>query len=290
MSAQPKLRPVVADDLPQVRQQLADSRYVHTQLEWWPLEESIGSPVFLAASTQGHIDGLSLAICDPPFPNGTPPGNAVAWWRALAIGGNWDVLEFLQAALGPTLVGLRQMGATALTCMAFYTWLERALPRLEFELLAQVITLRKDDRHRPAIKQRDVIIRQAHPSDIDSVSEVDRAAFNPTWQYGQRTLSRIQRKMKRMVVAERGGAVIGYGCGEMGRFSAHIVRLAVHPAHHGRQVGALLLDDLIRSFFAAGAQAITLNTQLDNAPSQKLYRRFNFRPTGEPVNAWQRAI
>ncbi|MBN1888747.1 MAG: GNAT family N-acetyltransferase [Thermoflexales bacterium] len=281
------LRPVVAEDLAQIRQRLANGHYVLTQLEWWSLEDSIGSPAFLAAVSAGCIEGVSLALCDnAPLGNGGP----VAWWRALAIKDTWDVLDFLRAALDPTLAGLRQMGASALTCMAFYTWLERALPGLEFELLTRVVTLRKDDRHRPAVKQRDVIIRQARPSDLDGVFEVDRAAFNPTWQYGQRTLSRMQRKMSRMIVAEQDRVMLGYGCGEMGRFSAHIVRLAVHPAYHGRQVGALLLDDLIRSFLAAGAQAITLNTQVDNVLSQRLYRRFNFRPVGEPVNAWQRAI
>jgi ribosomal protein S18 acetylase RimI-like enzyme len=276
------LRTAVRADLPRLNRLLANSGYVHSQLDWWTLNDWIGSPAFIvAASGHGAVAGLSLAACD---------GSPVAWWRALALNVQDDPSALVHAILEPTLAGLRSDGAVALTCLAFSDWLQTALQALAFRLLTQVITLRKGDRRLPALDQEDILIRPAHPADLPGVLAADQAAFDPTWRYGPRTLARLHLKMKPMIVAERDGQVIGYACGDVNGFSGHIVRLAVHPAHQRRNAGALLLDAMIQSFFASGAQAVTLNTQIDNHPSQRLYRRFAFRPIGDVVDVWQRPL
>jgi ribosomal protein S18 acetylase RimI-like enzyme len=263
---------------------LAASRsgYVHSQLDWWTLDDWIGSPAFIvAASGPGALAGLSLATYD---------GSPVAWWRALALNVMEDPSALVQAILKPTLDGLRSGGAVALTCLAFSDWLRTALPALAFHLLTQVITLRKENRRLPALEREDILIRPAQPADMPGVLVADQAAFDPTWRYGPRTLARLHLKMTHMLVAERDGQVIGYACGDVNGVSGHIVRLAVHPAHQRRNAGALLLGAMIQAFFASGAQAVTLNTQIDNHSSQRLYRRFAFRPIGDVVDVWQRPL
>jgi ribosomal-protein-alanine N-acetyltransferase len=71
---------------------------------------------------------------------------------------------------------------------------------------------------------------------------------------------------------------------------AHLNRIAVHPAHQGRGVGALLLHDALRALWKLGAERVSLNTQTDNYYSQRLYRRFGFEPIGDSVTVWEREL
>jgi ribosomal-protein-alanine N-acetyltransferase len=81
--------------------------------------------------------------------------------------------------------------------------------------------------------------------------------------------------------------VVGYIEGEALQPLAHINRIGVHPRYQGRGVGALLLHDALDVFWRLGAGRVTLNTQSDNDSSQRLYRRFGFKPTGDVVKAWE---
>ncbi len=266
-------------DLPQLRRLLDHGSYVHTQLDWWSVDDWIGSPAFVVAASGERTGGLSLAVCEE---------SPVAWWRALAIDQDWDPSAFLRAILAPTLDGLRQLSANALTCMAFSDWLENDLPSLGFNPLTKVITLRKDDRRVPSIPKNNLVIRPITAADTLKIVAVDHAAFDPTWRYGLLSMSRMWAKMSHAAVAEQHGEIMGYACGEVHKTIGHVVRLAVHPAHQGKAIGALLLADSLRALFAAGAQAVTLNTQIGNTVSQKLYRRFNFEPARYSVTVWQR--
>ncbi len=276
------LRAATQADLPGLRNLFRAGGYVHAQLDWWSLDEWVGSPAFIVAARNGRLAGMSLAIHDE---------SPVAWWRAVAFDGEGDAGAFLDAIIGPTLAGLRQEGAAALTCLAFSSWLEEALPDLEFKRLTQVVTLRKDDQRTPSLDQNGVTIRPICPTDVPGVLAVDQAAFDPTWRYGHCGLSRmLQHNTCIALLAEQDGQVIGYASGNMLKSTGHIIRLAVHPASQGQSVGAHLLAAAVRSFYAAGAQSVTLNTQTDNTVSQKLYRHFDFYPIGYSVDVWQRGV
>ena len=88
-------------------------------------------------------------------------------------------------------------------------------------------------------------------------------------------------------VVEVGGAVMAYAEGELRPPVAHLNRIAVHPTHQGRGIGAFLLRDVLRAFWRRGARQVTLNTQADNRRSLRLYRRFGFQPTGDAVTVWE---
>jgi ribosomal protein S18 acetylase RimI-like enzyme len=68
---------------------------------------------------------------------------------------------------------------------------------------------------------------------------------------------------------------------------AHLNRIAVHPAHHGRGIGAALLYDALHTFWRQGVEHVSLNTQSDNQESQRLYRRFGFETTGDYATVWE---
>jgi ribosomal-protein-alanine N-acetyltransferase len=274
------LRPAARADLARLRNLLANGEHVHTQLDWWPLDELVGSWAFVVAARGDAIGALSLAVSD---------GLPAAWWRALALATDYEA-GLLDALLQSTLDGLRRQGARALTCLAISGWLERELPRLGFAPLTQIITLRKDGPRVPVLEKNHIVIRPAAQADAPDVLAVDQAAFDATWRYGARGMTLMWHRMARVIVAEQDGQVIGYASGDLHQSTGHIVRLAVYPTHQGQQVGALLLADMVQSFFAHGAQSVTLNTQIENTTSQKLYRWFGFRPIGSFVDVWQRPL
>lgn len=273
------LRPACQDDLPLVQNLLANGDYVHNQLNWWSLDQWLGSPACIVAAQGRQVVGLSLGIWDE---------SPVAWWRALAL--KAEAYALLGALLDSIRPGLEQLGAQTLTCMALADWLEDRLPALGFRLLTHIITLRKDDRHIPPLEKRRVIVRPATWDDVPAALAVDQAAFDATWRYGARGMTLMWRAMSHAVVAVQNGKIIGYACGNQHGNAGHVVRLAVEPAWQRQTVGKQLLAAMISAFQAAGFRAVTLNTQVDNAISQRLYRQFNFRPIGSPVGVWQRPI
>jgi GNAT superfamily N-acetyltransferase len=67
---------------------------------------------------------------------------------------------------------------------------------------------------------------------------------------------------------------------------AHLDRLAVDPARHGRGYGAAMLNFALRRMAAAGVNRVTLSTQETNVQSQRLYRGFGFRQTTEAYDIY----
>lgn len=275
------VRSATSSDLAQLNNLLDYGEYVHNQLDGWTLDEWVDSPMLTVAEFDNRLSGFALTVYDD---------SPVAWWRAVALKADRDTLTMLKALLAPALQHLRQLDVAWLTCMAFSDWLKRFMPELDFAWLTEVVTLRKDDQQLPSVEQGGLVIRPAMQADMPAALAVDQAAFDWTWRYGPRGLARMWKLMSHIIVAEQDGQIVGYAGGDVNSYSAHIVRLAVHPACQRHSIGAALLAHIIRAFWADGVPAITLNTQIDNVPSQKLYRRFKFRPMGEAMRVWQKKV
>ena len=89
------------------------------------------------------------------------------------------------------------------------------------------------------------------------------------------------------IVAETDSRVVGYAEGEVHLPTAHLNRIAVRPTHQGHSIGTMLLESMLHAFWRLGAERVTLNTQADNLPSQRLYHRFGFTPTGDSATVWE---
>jgi ribosomal protein S18 acetylase RimI-like enzyme len=174
--------------------------------------------------------------------------------------------------------------------MAWPRWLDEKLPAHGFAPVARVVTLRQDDWALPALSAGPARIRPADSTDLDAVAEIDHAAFEPDWWYGQTTLFRAMRGASRFTIAERNAQTVGYAFAHQSGAHMHITRLAVHPAHQRRGLGAQLVADLLEHAREHGADTITLNTQTHNHNSLRLYRRFGFVETDTLVTVWGRAI
>jgi ribosomal protein S18 acetylase RimI-like enzyme len=64
-------------------------------------------------------------------------------------------------------------------------------------------------------------------------------------------------------------------------FSAHLARIAVHPALRHQHIAANMIIDMFRYFKRRGVNNVTVNTQDNNHASLALYQSMGFDLTGE---------
>jgi ribosomal protein S18 acetylase RimI-like enzyme len=82
-------------------------------------------------------------------------------------------------------------------------------------------------------------------------------------------------------VVEFENKVVGYQISTASSFNAHLARLAVYPDFRHKRIGRTLVQDMLQYFHQPWIHEITVNTQEDNFPSQKLYQSLGFQKTGE---------
>ena len=251
------------------------SRRTLPRLWWW--EEHLAEDLFVVVEQAGIVTGAFFA-----WPDNSP----VAWVRLAVLDDALNTNDWLDLVLPPVLDALRRRGTRQLAWMDCRHWAAPHLKERGFKPLAEVVTLTKFDRALPDVHATEVHLRPASDGDVAAVRAVDRAAFTPCWWYSEATMRRRIGASSHFLVAELAGKPVGYVEGELRPPGAHLNRIAVHPVHQGRGIGALLLREAVRAFWQGGAERVALNTQTDNQRSQQLYHHLGFEPTGERMMAW----
>jgi ribosomal-protein-alanine N-acetyltransferase len=273
------VRPARDNDLPALRRLVETSARVHLHLDWWTLEDWIGNPACLIAEADQRIVGLGMGVRD---------ASEVAWLRAVVMEDGLSVNVLLDVLLPSMLAALRLQGIRQLVCMAWANWLSDKLLEHSFSPMTRVVTLAQNDATFPPRKSMNgILLREAEPTDLDTITALDHAAFGTEWWYSGTTFFRVMHDQTRFIVVERNGLPVGYGFGHAFGAQAHITRLAVHPEQQGQGIGTRLLGALIMHFRAQGAETITLNTQMDNEDALRLYRHFGFTSAGDVVTVWR---
>jgi len=246
------------------------------RLWWW--EEHLTCDSFIVTEHENVAVGALLA-----WPDESP----VAWVRLATLDDGVDIDEWLDRALPPIFNALRRQGTQTLAWMDYDGWAGPHLRTRGFQRLTDVVTLNKSDRTLPEVDATDARLRPASRTDIPAVVAIDRAAFTPHWWHGEATMRRRTAASSYFAAAERAGELVAYAEGTLHPPRAHLNRIAVHPAHQRRGIGTRLLHDALHAFWRHGVKQVTLNTQAANLPSQRLYRHFGFKPTGDLLTAWE---
>jgi ribosomal protein S18 acetylase RimI-like enzyme len=105
--------------------------------------------------------------------------------------------------------------------------------------------------------------------------------------YGAYIATQIARSDVIVLVAEQGGAVIGYTYAGVEGTDYMALRgpagafydIVVDPVHRGAGVGKLLLDATLARLTSLGAPRVVLSTAEQNAVAQRLFARAGFRRT-----------
>jgi ribosomal-protein-alanine N-acetyltransferase len=283
-----EVRPAQSSDQVAIGDLTENNRHTHFNLDWWTFEDWLypdrsSDAIWIAQHDTQPIGVAAIPIDDSP----------VAWIRSAAVADSYEPQSIFDALIDRATSHLRAQGVSSIVSIAFPDWYAAILTAAKFTPVVNVISLRKDDRSIPgsaAPSMPDVATRPARSNDIRAIARNDRAAFDSVWWYSEKSIAHLLPIVAHFIIAEVDGQVVGHAFSDMYGGQGHLIRLAVHPDFQQRGIGERLLIESLRYQVAAGAYPLTVNTQGNNLPSQKLYQRFGYRSIGVPVRIMQRSI
>lgn len=149
----------------------------------------------------------------------------------------------------------------------------------------------------------EITIRRGDPKDLQAIGrlgallvwlhhDLDPKRFIPATPYtekayGEFLVSQLEEPNVIILVADRGGEVIGYSyAGVEGRDymslrgpAGVLYDIVVDPAHRGQGVGRTLLDATLAELKTRGVRQFVLSTAERNEAAQRLFTRDGFRRT-----------
>ena len=127
-----------------------------------------------------------------------------------------------------------------------------------------------------------ITVRLAQPRDAHAIALMSRDLVESGlgWKYDAARVLRAMRNPDTLApVACDGGRIAGFGLMEFGEERAHLVLLAVRPAHRRLGIGRRLLDWLLESARTAGIASLHLELRTGNEAAQRFYRAMGFDET-----------
>ena len=106
------------------------------------------------------------------------------------------------------------------------------------------------------------------------VAPIERAVFSDPWS--ERDLSDCVRTGVPFLIAEQGGAVIGYVIAHHALDEAEILNLGVVPTHQREGVGRALVQGMLARLRERGVTTVFLEVRESNAVARRLYGALGF--------------
>jgi ribosomal-protein-alanine N-acetyltransferase len=273
-----QVRPAKNHDWLEIERLLNYANRHYLTLEWWTIQEWLGSPTFLLASDQrGRAMGLILSVSSEA---------PIAWLRAVSVLADRYLMPLLEASIQSVLA----RGGAGLAFLGNEGWIVPKLKQVGFRQVNQVVTLRRRGARPVHHGPPDLQVRPATPADVDPILAVDHVSFAPLWWYSHEILNRALNLAHSFDVALVEGEFVGYQLSTLRHGRGHIVRLAVHPHWQRRGIGGRLLSGALQALDGAGTESVTVNTQMNNQASLRLYQRFSFERIGKPWAVWYRSL
>ena len=136
---------------------------------------------------------------------------------------------------------------------------------------------------------QNLIFESMHLRDLERVLEIENECFENPWSHTYFTLSlKCPRSYEHFYVARHENIVVGYIVFSILHKEAHILNLAVPPAHRKQGIGKYLLASALKIIQAHDGQIVFLEVSVSNLPAQYLYRQFGFRICGIRKNYYGR--
>ncbi|MFW5691897.1 MAG: GNAT family N-acetyltransferase [Chloroflexota bacterium] len=256
------------------------SRYAQAHLDWYEVDAWLNSD---DAIIRTAWDGSSLV----GLISASQPLNGATWVRVVAVGQHYQPQQILPPLWDALAAALRNMGTEKVCWLLIENWPVDYLPRLGFSYYDEIITLKRTGHTLPPYRSMAGLrVRSVEMKDLPELTRVDHQAFAPPWQMTSDDIRQGRQIAACCYLAELNDAVVGYQLSTFHQQSGHLARLAVLPEMQGRGVGAALLNNLITYFLRRRIDTVTVNTQLQNQRSQRLYARFGFNRSGYNLPVW----
>jgi GNAT superfamily N-acetyltransferase len=266
-----------------VRDLLEQPNHLHCQLDWaeigdWLEQSNARAWTIWQGTRLVGLIGFGETLSE------------VCWLRVLLFRMEVDMGGLLQHSWSLIQPQLIASGASQVAVLIGDEFWMVYLRTLGFQPLDEVVTLRRASMDLPSPLQSPVQVRGFMSPDMQSIFAIDQAAFLPPWQMSLFDLRQAERMCASAMVAVHEGKVVGFQFSTFYFDGAHLARLAVHPDLQGRGVGHALMTDLILRMSKRSVYVMTVNTQLTNLQSQRLYERFRFSRTGYDLPVWTTAL
>lgn len=268
----------------QYRQQVEDllffSNYIHTQLDWQPVEDWLNSEQ--AIIRLGWEDQQLVSII-----GATTPLDGASWIRLVAVLSRDYQYTILQELWSDLVQTLRAHNTQTVSCLVLDDWLVNLFPEWGIAYHDEIITLQRSGHMLPPITYPiGLTLRTTEPNDIDDLIRIDHAAFNPPWQNLDEDirLSRKQGSVTTLALIDH--QPVGYQISTLYHAGGHLARLAVLPEWHGKQIGGALISELVTQLLRRNVRRLTVNTQASNTKSLRLYQKFGFLPNQFNMPVW----
>ncbi|MCP4419095.1 MAG: GNAT family N-acetyltransferase [Chloroflexi bacterium] len=291
------VRVAVQADAGAIMRLIKTAVYNHLHVDWYLPGDWLGSPGFvvlpkaekpqasnnLAAKLfrndrDRHITACFAATADP-LP--------VAWVRVATLSQTDDVEQILARMLAYVVPTLRQQGITQLAWLTVDKWPQKWLPSLGFYLGSHIESYVKEDRILPARKEvPGLTFRQAYSTDMEALAALETAAFAPMWRYSERALTIARPQSFSFDVALLHGEIVAFQLSAAAKSGVHLVRITVAPEKQGLGIGSALLGHAFAGYHHRGLYKVSLNTQISNVSSIKLYLKFGFQTSQQRIPIW----
>ncbi len=258
--------------------------FEHRHADWSYPSDWLGKPGFwiceqIEDGSPGDIIACLAAAADPP---------PAAWVRLAAASQEIKPDEIFAEMIRHVRVQMAADGVTELGWLPADHWPSAWLTDMGFERVNWIVTYVKFGMDKPAVGHSPAVIRRATPDDLDEMASIEEAAFEPLWRHSRESLRLAFGQSICFDVAYLDDRIVGFHYSARGfeNDTAHLVRITVHPKAQRRGVGSSLMAAAMESYIRKDVSRVTLNTQLDNLASHRLYEKFGFRRIGERIPLW----
>lgn len=292
-----KVRTAVQQDKADIMLLLQNGRYTHVHLDWQPPVNWVGERGFVVVPTKAETSspmgdgwfgwGSSLLACLAAVADPAP----AAWVRTAALRREDEAQELLAAMLDQVSNYLQDTAVTELGWLVLNDWPLKWLPSLGFNQVNEIVTYSKYDMDTPVTAvPKALTIRSANLADMDMLAAIEAAAFDPLWRHSACALRQAYHQAFSFDIAEWNGRVAGFQYSTSNQDSAHLARMTILPELQRAGIGSALLSHTIQGYKHSKLRYITLNTQIDNYPSQKLYTKYGFQVQDQKLPLWVKSI
>ena len=125
-----------------------------------------------------------------------------------------------------------------------------------------------------------VLIRRATQDDVDGVLRLERMIPTaPHWPAAA-YLGAVAEPERRLLIAERGRALLGFAAASMAGDEGELETIAVREDTRGQGLGAALVAQLLLWFSGRGGRIMRLEVRAGSVAAQRLYGRLGFVVVG----------
>ncbi len=259
------------------------SQWTHKQLDWYSINRWLDRDdalIFLAWGDEKLLGYIGLA-----------PGNDGATWiRILGLRDGSMPATIISELWRCAEAKCIELGISNIMVLMLSDWLPLYLCDYGFIFWDEIITFNYLGNYEALLPEVHISIRPAEMEHLPAIAQIDRLAFQRDFRLSQIDLRQALRLATAATIAEYEGEIVGYQVSTRHREAGHLARLAVIPRLQKRNIGSALLQRQLQDFKQRGIKTISVNTQLSNLPSQRLYQRFGFVRSGFDHEVWNKAL